>query len=90
MSEDKLNEHKWIGYIQSKLRILTLSLETIENLSIRPFPKLFEDQNGHSIFIGLKHKTKIQVQSENSSDTTTNEEPKPDSCNKDNKENDCK
>lgn len=32
LADDALNLHKWIGIVQNKLRILTLSLEKVKNL----------------------------------------------------------
>lgn len=70
--------HKWVGLVQNKLRILTLALEKIENLSFRPLPKLFNgcDENAKVILIGLKYKPKPKSQNNENGEVTTNEEQK--------------
>jgi poly(A) polymerase Pap1 len=64
LSNDPANMHKWVGLVQNKLRILTLALEKIENLSFRPLPKLLNggDENSKIIIIGLKYKPKAHTE----------------------------
>jgi poly(A) polymerase Pap1 len=68
--------HKWVGLVQNKLRILTLALEKIENLSFRPLPKLFEnsENNTKTIVIGLKYKSKEKSSKNNESEKGTVDE----------------
>ena len=56
--------------------MLILSLEKVKNLSIRAFPKLFENTEGKWIFVGLKYKGKIHPQNENEWDKHNIEESK--------------
>ena len=59
LGEDPENMHKWAGFVQNKLRILTLALERVPNLTFRAVPKLFQGADSDcTIVIGLKYKSK--------------------------------
>ncbi|KAJ1613284.1 pap1p poly A polymerase [Cryptosporidium canis] len=53
--------HKWIGWIESKLRFLVRKLETFKGLQVRPWPKAIEERDeskdgfsfAQSMYIGL-------------------------------------
>ncbi|KAK6588252.1 pap1p poly A polymerase (eukaryotic type) [Cryptosporidium xiaoi] len=53
--------HKWVGWIESKLRFLVRKLETFKGLQVRPWPKAIQEPDefkdgysfGQSMYIGL-------------------------------------
>ncbi|TRY51874.1 Pap1p poly A polymerase [Cryptosporidium tyzzeri] len=61
LSNNEQAFHKWIGWIESKLRFLVRKLETFKGLQVRPWPKAIQEQDeakdgfifAQSMYIGL-------------------------------------
>lgn len=61
LSNNEQAFHKWIGWIESKLRFLVRKLETFKGLQVRPWPKAIQEQGeakdgfsfAQSMYIGL-------------------------------------
>lgn len=56
LTADKENLKTWLGYGESKIRILAGKLEMADNVTLAvPFPKMFEKENSADFFIGIEH-----------------------------------
>ncbi|KAK9173201.1 Poly(A) polymerase central domain protein [Cryptosporidium meleagridis] len=61
LSNNEQAFHKWVGWIESKLRFLVRKLETFKGLQVRPWPKAIQEQDeakdgftfAQSMYIGL-------------------------------------
>ncbi|OQS53507.1 hypothetical protein EHP00_2665 [Ecytonucleospora hepatopenaei] len=56
LNAEEPNLKTWLGYGESKIRILAGKIELAENVTLSvPFPKMFEKENTAVFFIGVEH-----------------------------------